>query len=631
MSDRVAILLVDDRPGNLVALEAVLNGLKIDLVKAMSGDEALRLTLRQDFALVLLDVQMPGMSGFEMAELMRANPKTRHLPIIFVTAGMKDAQLQFKGYELGAVDYLIKPFEPHVLQSKVKVFCELYRQRRRLERTHQESLINAMREGFAHCKMLYEDRQPVDFVLTEVNTAFEQLSGLKNVEGRRVSEILPGIRESNPELFEIFGKVAATGNPELFETYVKPLDRWFSVSVYSTEKEHFVAVFQNITERKQAEDELRAAKAEAERANNAKSRFLAAASHDLRQPLSSLSLYVESLGAQLEPSDSRLLTNMKDCVANLSEMLSKLLDLSKLDAGVVTPHIGDFALETIFAKVASSHAPEANEKGLTLRFRATRLIGHTDPVLLQCIVGNLVSNAIRYTARGGVLLGCRRRQGKMWIEVWDTGIGIPADKTGEIFEEFKQLDNQERNQLKGSGLGLAIVAKKTALLGLQVQVRSRMGKGTVFAVELPVGQGAIETVANRRVARQPRRIALVEDNVHVRESLVFALECGGHHIVAASTGQELLALLDGHPPEILISDYRLAEQITGLDVILSVRAAFGSRLPAILITGDTAPAVMRKMLDHEVCVVHKPMQLETLEACIAELTNTGLAIMPSSA
>lgn len=631
MSDHVAILLVDDRPQNLVALEAVLSGLKVDLIKAMSGDEALRLTLRQDFALVLLDVQMPGMSGFEMAELLRSNPKTRHLPIIFVTAGMKDAQLQFKGYELGAVDYLIKPFEPHVLQSKVKVFCELYRQRRRLERTHQESLFNAMREGLAHCRMLYVDKQPTDYIYVEVNTAFEQLTGLKNVEGRKVSEIIPGIRESNPEIFDIYGRVAATGIPELFETYVEPLHRWFSVSVYSTEKEHFVAVFQNITERKLAEDELRAAKAEAERANNAKSRFLAAASHDLRQPLSSLSLYVDSLETQLEPDDNRLLSNMKDCVANLSEMLSMLLDLSKLDAGVVTPHTSDFALDAMFAKVASSHAPEANAKGLELHFRSTDLIGHTDPVLLQCIVGNLVSNAIRYTAQGGVLLGCRRRRGKTWIEVWDTGIGIPADKTDEIFEEFKQLDNQERNQSKGSGLGLAIVAKKTALLGLQVQVRSRLGKGSVFAVELPVSQGAIETIANPRVARRPRRIALVEDNVYVRESLVFALECGGHHIVAASTGEELLALLAGHAPEILISDYRLAEQITGLDVILSLRATFGSRLPAILITGDTAPAVMRKMVDHEVCVVHKPMQLETLEACIAELTNTELAMMSSGA
>ena len=136
MPDKVAILLVDDRPENLAALEAVLDFEGLDLVKAKSGNDALRLTLKQDFALVLLDVQMPGMSGFETAELMRSNPKTRHVPIIFVTAGMNDAQLQFTGYELGAVDYLIKPFEPHILKSKVKVFWELYRQRIKLELAH---------------------------------------------------------------------------------------------------------------------------------------------------------------------------------------------------------------------------------------------------------------------------------------------------------------------------------------------------------------------------------------------------------------------------------------------------------------------------------------------------------------
>lgn len=256
MSENVAVLLVDDRPENLVALEAVLDDMGLNLVKTQSGNEALKLSLKQDFALVLLDVQMPGMSGFETAELMRANPKTRHLPIIFVTAGMNDAQLQFKGYELGAVDYLIKPFEPHILQSKVKVFCELYRQRRKLGLAHQEQLINTMREGYAHCKMLYEGGQPKDYIFISVNAAFEQLTGMKNAEGRSVRELIPGIRESDPESFEVYGRVAASGNPEMFETHVEQLDRWFSVSVYSTEKEYFVVVFQNITERKRIEQEL---------------------------------------------------------------------------------------------------------------------------------------------------------------------------------------------------------------------------------------------------------------------------------------------------------------------------------------------------------------------------------------
>jgi diguanylate cyclase (GGDEF)-like protein/PAS domain S-box-containing protein len=259
MHDNVAVLLVDDRPENLAALEAVLDFPGLDLVKVESGNDALRLSLKQDFALVLLDVQMPGMSGFETAELMRSNPKTKHLPIIFVTAGMNDTGLLFKGYESGAVDYLNKPFEPYILQSKVKVFCELYRHRRKMELSHQEHLINTMQEGYAHCRMLYEGGQATDFVYIKVNTAFEQLTGLKDVTGKTFSEILPNMRETNPVVLNTFGRVAASGIPESFEIYVELWDTWFSVSVYSTEKEYCVAIFQNITERKYAEEIIRVA------------------------------------------------------------------------------------------------------------------------------------------------------------------------------------------------------------------------------------------------------------------------------------------------------------------------------------------------------------------------------------
>lgn len=259
MNDNVAVLLVDDRPENLTALEAVLDFPGLDLVKAESGNDALRLSLKQDFALVLLDVQMPGMSGFETAELMRSNPKTKHLPIIFVTAGMNDTRLLFKGYELGAVDYLNKPFEPYILQSKVRVFCDLYRHRRKMELSHQEHLINTMQEGYAHCKMLYEGGQAKDLAYIRVNTAFEQLTGLKNVTGRTLSEIMPNLRETNPEVLNTLGRVAASGIPESFETLVELWDTWFLVSVYSTEKEYCVAIFQNITERKYAEEIIRVA------------------------------------------------------------------------------------------------------------------------------------------------------------------------------------------------------------------------------------------------------------------------------------------------------------------------------------------------------------------------------------
>lgn len=361
--------------------------------------------------------------------------------------------------------------------------------------------------------------------------------------------------------------------------------------------------------------ELAEAKEAAERASNAKSRFLAAASHDLRQPLSALSVYVGVLESKLPAADARLLANMRDCVLNLNEMLSDLLDLSKLEAGVVAPNVGDFAIDELLTRVVATHAPEAEAKGLSLRFNGLGIVGRTDPVLFQRIVGNLVANAVRYTERGGILIGCRRHQGKTWIEVWDSGIGIPADKTAEIFEEFKQLSAQHN---KGTGLGLAIVAKAAALLGLQVRLRSQLGRGSMFAVELPRGDAATPTVRCRYVHR-PLRIALAEANPAVAAALGYALTGIGHELVTAASRAELLARLAGVAPDFVIAAYGLGEEC-GLQVISSLRAAYGNGLPALIITSDTRPELVDRLAGERIRVLHKPLDLDALRAIIAELT-----------
>jgi len=375
----------------------------------------------------------------------------------------------------------------------------------------------------------------------------------------------------------------------------------------------------DISERKREADLLRQAKAEAERANNAKSRFLAAASHDLRQPLAALSLYMTMLRDRLAPPDQPLLANMKDCIGSLSGLLTDLLDLSKLEAGVVTPNRSDFPVADLLASLASVHGPEAQLKGLRLRCISSAVTAYTDPVLYKRILGNLIDNAIRYTRRGGVLIGCRRRQGKTWVEVRDTGIGIPADKTADIFEEFKQLGDEART--RGSGLGLAIVAKTAALLGLEIRVRSWPGRGSLFAVELPLGQAPL------LLAQEPRggvchalRVALVEDNAMVREAFVLGLQGAGHQVVAAATGALVRDELGDLAPDIVVSDYRLGRGETGFDVITALRAAMGADLPAILITGDTDPSLMRSMADRGIVVLHKPVDLETLLAYLEDLT-----------
>lgn len=475
--------------------------------------------------------------------------------------------------------------------------------------------------------------------IIDVNQAFTELTGY--LPGEVIGENPRFLKSGKhgPDFYQaIFQALESTGRWQgelwnrrkdgvLFAAYM-------TISVVKDDSEavaHYVALFSDITDvhRRQEEiaslvmlrtAELAAAKLEAEHANNAKSRFLAATSHDLRQPLAALSLYVASLESRLAESDPRLLADMRYCVGSLSEMLSDLLELSKLDAGVVAPNISDFSLEASIAKVVSFHAPAVRLNGLALRYRDCDVIGRTDRILFQRILGNLVSNAIRYTEKGGVLIGCRRRQGRMWVEVWDTGIGIPADKIEEIFEEFKQLGNPERNMAKGTGLGLAIVARTAALLNLQVRVRSRPGKGSVFAVELPLGVYVEPPVRRLQVGR-PLSVVLIEDNIYVAAALSRALESVGHKVLTSSPHLNVLSGFAGGAPDLVISDYRLAGEDNGLDVIAAFRAHFGGNLPAIIITGDTDPALMRRIAEQGIGLQHKPLDLDALLAAINDLAG----------
>lgn len=373
---------------------------------------------------------------------------------------------------------------------------------------------------------------------------------------------------------------------------------------------------EDVTARKNAAAALQLAKADAERANAAKSRFMAAASHDLRQPLSAMSLYVGALESEPAQPHGEVVKHMKGCITHLNELLSDLLDVSRLQANVVKPMMRDFAVGEVLEKIAAAHQPQAAAKGLALRYRHSDAVGCTDPVLFQRVVGNLVSNAVRYSERGGLLIACRQRAGKTWVEVWDTGIGVPEDKIEVIFEEFTQLGNRECNPAKGTGLGLAIVAKTAQLLNLAVRVRSQVGKGSVFAIELPLGVAARAAQPRRHVGA-PQRIALVEDNAEVAVALAYALRQDGHEVVAAASGDELLACL-GTAPDVIVSDYRLSGRETGLDVIDRVRARFGAALPAVVVTGDTDPALSRSVARQAVRLAHKPLDVDGLRAVLGE-------------
>ncbi len=381
-----------------------------------------------------------------------------------------------------------------------------------------------------------------------------------------------------------------------------------------------IGTHSDVSSRKRSEAALIGAQSLALKANQAKSRFLAAASHDLRQPLSALALYVDVLKSKVTPEIGPLVGNIQKCCDSLTELLTDLLDVSKLEAGVVKSKPTDFAVHDFLAALVSVHQAEAAVKGLTLRWRSCHGFIHTDQRLLLRIVSNLVANAVRYTDQGGVLIACRQHGGKNWLEVWDTGVGIPAEKMEVIFEEFSQLGPEAEN--RGSGLGLAIVAKAAALLGLQIRLRSRPGRGSVFAVELPAGRAthpsAVPVPAS--VARH-LRIALVDDNAQVLDALAVALRAAGHEVIAAATGDDLLKRLDQQGPDIVISDYRLGAGETGFDVVKAMRAAFGEALPALIVTGDTDSGLVRSMADRGITIQYKPLKMDTLQAFINQATE----------
>ena len=480
----------------------------------------------------------------------------------------------------------------------------------------QQAILNSRIIGIVKIK----DRK-----FTWCNAAFEEMMGY--VPGELVGQSTRILYPSD-QAFDALSQVAypVLQRGEIYRTEIEYLrkDRslvWFELSggLLAQGVEGSIWACIDISDRKRLKARLLSAKADAEAANHAKSRFLAAASHDLRQPLAAMSLYVGILKRQAAPANSDLVARIEDCSNSLSELLTDLLDVSKFDAGVVTPKLSEFAIDDLLGALFTVHQVAAQEKELHLRWRHAGLTVRCDQQLLSRILGNLISNAIRFTHQGGVLIACRRHQGRWWVEVWDTGIGIAADQTGLIFEEFRQLGDDARN--RGSGLGLAIAAKAAALLGLEIRLRSRPGRGSMFAVALPLAVVSTPTIApSAQPLFKPVRIALVEDHPDVLRALQLALESAGHTVVAATNSQSLMNLLGSLAPDIVISDFRLGDGLTGFGVIAQARVNFGEALPALLITGDTDPDVIRRMSEQGITVLFKPMQIDALLTAIGAAT-----------
>lgn len=392
---------------------------------------------------------------------------------------------------------------------------------------------------------------------------------------------------------------------------------------------HWVTASQELAEANaslaRALDEQKRLAAEAESANRAKSRFLAAASHDIRQPVQSLMLFMSLLQTKLEGrAEAALVASMDTALRALKMLLDGILDISKLDAGVVVPTLRPFAIADILDGLAAEYAPRAAAKGLRFRMVRCAAWANSDQVLLTRIMRNLLENAYRYTDHGSILVGVRRRGRYLRVEVHDTGVGIPEGRLTEIFEEFVQIGNEERDRDKGLGLGLAIVKRLSRLLRHPVTARSRVGRGSVFTIELPVAEAPEARLQRARppvMVPTPATVVVIDDEAIVCQALAAMLEDLGYRVITATSGDEAVAAVSGAKPALVIADYRLRERKTGTEAIGAVRQAVGFPVPAIVITGDTAPARIREVKASGFELLHKPVSAEMLSALVARMTQ----------
>ena len=390
--------------------------------------------------------------------------------------------------------------------------------------------------------------------------------------------------------------------------------------------------------RKKAEESLRRAQIDLERkvaertqelelANAAKSRFLAMASHDLRQPLHALGLFVAQLRTPLKSGERTKTIERVDATRKeMDEMFNSLLDISRLDAGILTPKITEFPIARLLQKIETRFDQATREKGLRLRVRRSDAWVRSDAMLLERILLNLVSNAVRYTLRGGIVVGCRRRGEMLRIEVWDSGPGIPEDQKQNIFGEFFQLPAPERSRYGGLGLGLAIVDRLRLLLNHQIDLASTVGRGSRFAILVPMADECVtstEPVDSPHPAAfavEGKVILVIADAPIVLEGTGGLLGKWGYSVLTSGSDEAALTRLAERQqrPDLIISDYHLASGKTGIQAIEQINAAFGSSIPAILISGDTAPEPLRDAKDRGYILLHKPVDPMRLRAVMHE-------------
>ncbi|AKJ27996.1 hybrid sensor histidine kinase/response regulator [Caldimonas brevitalea] len=431
------------------------------------------------------------------------------------------------------------------------------------------------------------------------------------VEGSLYSLELAGV------LLLVMGMTAVLGR-----NYRQAMDRVIELKTRTEQ------LLEQLRLEKAAADEARRA---AEVANRAKTQFFAAASHDLRQPLHAVGLFAEALRNKSRDEEViQLVNSINSSVDALEGLFSELLDITKIDTGAVESRPQNFSLRELFARLRLHYEPTAFEKGLDLKFRGEQHFAYADPVLVDRILRNLISNAIRYTEDGGVLVSCRQRGDRLLLQVWDSGVGIRESEQARVFEEFYQVQPDHplpANQRKGLGLGLAIVRRLAGLMAAPLTLRSRPGHGTVFSLEVPVGRAvrATETSSSRAplgLTLDRRLIVVVEDEPAVRDGLEVLLKGWGATVAAFDAVAECRSWAEqahqqGQRPDLVIVDYRIDQNSTGIDALVVLRQQFGDDVPAIMVTGSSTAGLETEAGKYNFHLLIKPVVPNKLRAMIA--------------
>jgi PAS domain S-box-containing protein len=667
-STRASILVVDDHPSNLVALEAVLDPLGHDVVKCSSGEEALRNLLNRDFALILLDVQMPGLDGFKTAQLIKERPKSRDIPIIFITALSRDSAHVFRGYSHGAVDYLLKPFDPDILRSKISVFVELYLQKAKIK---EQAALLREREREAHEKKAQERlRRLVDamplcvwatgtngqvFYCNEVWTTYSGLnafdSGYFGIGAAHADDV-KRVRET---IFDAFRKGSLLETEVRLRRASDGAYRWHLLRAVPELDEvgtvtGWIATATDIEEHKRSQEARnrllareKEAREEAQAANRMKDEFLATVSHELRTPLTAMLGWARIIRSG--KLDSVKFFHGLDVIERngraQAAIIDDILDVSRIITGKLRLELDAVDLTAVVQAAMDTVRPAADAKSIHIDWTADPSVRRFsgDPDRLQQIVWNLLSNAIKFTPKGGhVRVVTTHSDSHVEISVTDTGQGISPDFLPHVFDRFRQADGTSTRRHGGLGLGLAIVRHLVELHGGTVHVESKgEGHGATFTVTLPINPELLLASAAAISASLPLgprdgdtqvlaglSVLAVDDETDARELIATVLEHAGARVIAVASVDEALSALARDRPDVLLSDIGMppADGYTLISAIRALPDEDGGSIPAAALTAYSRAEDKRRAFEagfqrH----VAKPVEPEVLVAQVAALAG----------